>query len=227
MAKKALNALDGKPLGASDGIDLAKLFEKYSKRHEALLHYTDAYRRHCWELKGLNDYRIAPFHILATEGKTWNSENHESHMECIAKYMTASDPIFMATNYLIVDLSNENSIAEGVNWWEELTNTGGEGMVVKPFDFITMKGREILQPAIKCRGREYLRIIYGPEYTLGASLERLKKRSLGKKRSLALNEFALGMESLERFTKNEPLYRVHECVFGILALESEPVDSRL
>jgi protein phosphatase len=100
-------------------------------------------------------------------------------------------------------------------------------MVVKPLDFIATKGTELLQPAVKCRGREYLRIIYGPEYLLSGNLERLKKRSLGKKRSLALNEFALGMEALERFTRNEPLYRVHECVFGILALESEPVDPRL
>ena len=148
-------------------------------------------------------------------------------MENIAKYMTGSDPVFIATNHLVVDLLDENSVAAGVKWWEELTGSGGEGMVVKPFDFIAAKGAELLQPAVKCRGREYLRIIYGPEYLLRGNLERLKKRSLGKKRNLALNEFALGMESLERFTRNEPLYRVHECVFGVLALESEPVDPRL
>jgi protein phosphatase len=50
---------------------------------------------------------------------------------------------------------------------------------------------------------------------------------VGAKRSLALREFALGLEALERFVRKEPLYRIHECVFGILALESEPVDSRL
>ena len=100
-------------------------------------------------------------------------------------------------------------------------------MVVKPFDFVATKGNELLQPAVKCRGREYLRIIYGPEYLLFGNLERLKKRSLAKKRNLALNEFALGVESLERFARCEPLYRVHECVFAVLALESEPVDPRL
>ena len=147
--------------------------------------------------------------------------------EAIAKYMTGSDPVFMATNHILIDLLDEDSVAAGTKWWEKLTGLGGEGMVVKPFDFIALKGRELLQPAVKCRGREYLRIIYGPEYASGSNLERLKKRSLGKKRSLALNEFALGMESLERFTRNEPLYRVHECVFGVLALESEPVDPRL
>jgi protein phosphatase len=207
--------------------NLEELLEKFSKRHEALLYYTDAYRRYCWDIKNIDDYRVAPFHILATEGKTWNTENHITHMENIAKYMTGHDPIFIKTNHLIVDLLDEGSVANGIKWWEELTESGGEGMVVKPFDFIAINGKELLQPAVKCRGREYLRIIYGPEYLLSGNLDRLKKRSLGKKRNLALNEFALGMEALERFTREEPLNRVHECVFGVLALESEPVDPRL
>jgi protein phosphatase len=100
-------------------------------------------------------------------------------------------------------------------------------MVVKPLEFIVRGKRGLVQPAIKCRGPEYLRIIYGPEYSRPGNLERLRERSLSAKRSLALREFALGIESLERFVKREPLRRVHECVFGILALESEPVDPRL
>jgi len=148
-------------------------------------------------------------------------------METIVKYMTGTDPVFMATNHMLVDLLDENSVATGVKWWEELTLSGGEGMVVKPYDFIATKGTELLQPAVKCRGREYLRIIYGPEYMIEDNLKRLKNRSLSKKRNLALNEFALSVESLDRFVRNEPLYRVHECVFGVLAMESEPVDPRL
>ena len=112
-------------------------------------------------------------------------------------------------------------------WWRELTARGGEGMVVKPFDFIVKGRRGIVQPAVKCRGPEYLRIIYGPEYSMPENLERLRSRGLGTKRSLALREFALGIEALERFVRDEPLRRVHECVFGVLALESEPVDPRL
>jgi protein phosphatase len=229
-AAKTLNEnkrLVNDELSSNQSVDLEKLLEKYTERHESVMRYTDAYRRYCWDVKSLDDYRIAPFHILATEGKTWNAENHLFHMESIAKYMTGSDPVFMATNHLLVDLLDESSAAAGVAWWEELTEAGGEGMVVKPFDFIAMKGTELLQPAVKCRGQEYLRIIYGPEYALGGNLERLKKRSLRKKRDLAHNEFALGMESQERFVRKEPLYRVHECVFGVLALESEPVDPRL
>jgi protein phosphatase len=212
---------------SSQKADLSALLDRCKERAAALDLYTDAYRRYCWDVNTLEDYRIAPFHILATEGKTWSGENHIGHMETIAQYMTGTDPIFMATNYRVVELLDENSAAAGVKWWEELTASGGEGMVVKPYDFIPMKGTELLQPAVKCRGREYLRIIYGPEYRLEDNLTRLKKRSLSKKRNLALAEFALGMESLERFARNEPLYRVHECVFGVLAMESEPVDPRL
>jgi protein phosphatase len=100
-------------------------------------------------------------------------------------------------------------------------------MVVKPLDFIARGKRGLVQPAVKCRGREYLRIIYGPDYTSPENLSRLRTRGLAGKRSLALREFALGVEALERFVRKEPLRRVHECVFGILALESEPVDPRL
>lgn len=98
-------------------------------------------------------------------------------------------------------------------------------MVVKPLDFIAKGPRDVLQPAVKVRGREYLRIIYGPEYT--DHLDVLRKRGLSRKRSMAMREFALGIEALERFVREQPLRRVHECVFGVLALESEPVDPRL
>jgi PNKP (polynucleotide 5'-kinase/3'-phosphatase) family adenylyltransferase-like protein len=100
-------------------------------------------------------------------------------------------------------------------------------MVVKPLDFVARGRRGIAQPGVKCRGREYLRLVYGPEYTAPANLNRLRQRNLSAKRSLALREFALGVEALERFARRDPLYRVHECVFGVLALESEPVDPRL
>lgn len=212
---------------AEGSVDLEELLSGYNERKKTLDLYTDAYRQYCWNVNTIDDYKIAPFHILATEAKVWNDENHVFHMEIIKKYMTGVDNIFMATPYQVVDLQDEASVSEGVSWWENLTGTGGEGMVVKPLDFIAHKGTALLQPAVKCRGKEYLRIIYGPEYTLKNNMQRLKKRSLTKKRNLALNEFSLGMESLERFVNQEPLYKVHECVFGVLALESEPVDPRL
>ena len=99
--------------------------------------------------------------------------------------------------------------------------------MVKPVNFVGRGRHGLAQPAVKCRGREYLRIIYAPEYTMDENLERLRSRALGTKRSLAPREFALGIEALERFMRKEPLRRIHECAFGVLALESEPVDPRL
>lgn len=207
--------------------DLGALLERFTERSEMMHKYVDAYRGYCWEVQSLDDLRLAPFHILATEGKVYSDKNHLWHMDTIAKYCTRDDQLIMATNHIAVDLTDTDSMKKGTEWWEQLTGSGGEGMVVKPYDFFVKDKRGLLQPAVKCRGREYLRIIYGPEYTMEENLMRLRSRSLGKKRSLALREFALGMEALERFVRNEPLYRVHECVFGVLAMESEPVDPRL
>ncbi len=148
-------------------------------------------------------------------------------MNTLAAICAADPEILLATPYRVIDVTDEGSMKAGLDWWEGLTGKGGEGMVVKPFSFIARGRKGLIQPALKCRGREYLRIIYGAEYASPQNLERLRPRSLGTKRSLALREFALGIESLERFVRREPLRRVHECVFGVLALESEPVDPRL
>jgi protein phosphatase len=145
----------------------------------------------------------------------------------VADRLAAADGFVQSTRNRVVDLGDADSEAAAVAWWEQLVGDGGEGMVVKPVDSIVTGGRGLVQPGIKCRGPEYLRIIYGPEYRSPHNLERLRDRGLGRKRSLAQREFALGIEALERFVAGEPLHRVHECVFGVLALESEPVDPRL
>jgi protein phosphatase len=148
-------------------------------------------------------------------------------MQITKKLCAEDEQLLLATAYKVIDVTDPESESVGTKWWEELTNQGGEGMVVKPFDYITKGKRGLVQPALKCRGREYLRIIYGPEYTTEENLARLRQRGLSTKRSLALRELALGVEGLERLVRREPLRRVHECVFGVLALESEPVDPRL
>ncbi|MDR1965106.1 MAG: polynucleotide kinase-phosphatase [Synergistaceae bacterium] len=212
---------------SGQNVDLAEILGIYEQRRESVGLYVDAYRRYCWPVESVDDYRIAPFHVLATENRVWSECGHLTHLEAIERYMTGIDPIFMATEHISADLSSDAGAKEAVDWWSALTESGGEGMVVKPLDFIHRFDGGLIQPAVKCRGREYLRIIYGPEYTRPDHLKRLKKRSLAKKSRLALSEFSLGMESLERFVKRDPLYRVHECVFAVLAMESEPVDPRL
>lgn len=213
----------------ANGADVAPLLAAARERLDAATRYVAAYRTYCWPVRGVDDLKLAPFHLLASEGRTHFNQDHAWHLETLAR-VAAHDAVLLATPYRLVDLTDEASVGMAAGWWEELTARGGEGMVVKPLDFIARgAGRnDLLQPAVKCRGKEYLRIIYGPEYDRPENLARLRARGLSGKRSLALREFALGIEGLERFaTQREPLRRVHECVFGVLALESEPVDPRL
>lgn len=206
------------------GLSVDGLLARTAQRKSMADAYVAAYRHYCWPVSSVDDLKLAPFHLLANEGQVHVDKPHSWHMDTLAKL--AGD-IVIATNHRFVEVTDEASVAEGIRWWQELTGSGGEGMVVKPADFIARGRRGLLQPAVKCRGPEYLRIIYGPEYTAPENLERLRSRGLQAKRSLALREFALGVEGLERFVRKEPLRRVHECVFGVLALESEPVDPRL
>lgn len=209
------------------GVDSGSLLDRTRDRAELAEKYVESYRRYCWPVASIDDLRVAPFHLLASEGKVHIDRSNSWHMEMLARLSGTGDSLLMATSHLVVDVTDAASEAEGVRWWDELTGRGGEGMVVKPMEFVARGRRGIAQPAVKCRGPEYLRIIYGMDYTLPEHLERLRSRGLSVKRSLALREFALGIEGLERFVRNEPLRRVHECVFGVLALESEPVDPRL
>ena len=207
--------------------DVGPLLDRYREREEAAKKYTDAYRQYCWPVRSLADLKLAPFHLLATERKVHADKDHIWHMTTLQRLCDADKGLLIATSHMVVDVTDPASQEAGVKWWEKLTSAGGEGMVVKPLEFVARGPRGLIQPAMKCRGREYLRIIYGPEYTAPQNLERLRSRGLSAKRSLALREFALGIEGLERFVQREPLRRVHECVFGVLALESEPVDPRL
>ncbi len=212
---------------AEQGRDVEELLAAYRNKQKLVTQYVNAYRQYCWPVYAVTDLKLAPFHLLATQGTVYTDRDHVWHMETLAEICRADEALLLATPFKIVDVIDSASVEEGVSWWRELTGCGGEGMVVKPLDFVVRGKRGIVQPALKCRGPEYLRIIYGPEYTIPQNLEQLRKRSLGAKRSLALRELALGVEALERFVRGEPLRRVHECVFGVLALESEPVDPRL
>lgn len=221
-------AIDALTLGVNRDPALDGLLKRIRDRREVVERYTAAWQRYCWPVNSVTDLRVAPFHILATEGAVHANKSHVWHMEMLANLASADESgVLIATSSRVVNLSDPASESAATLWWEEMTEAGGEGMVIKPIDFVARTKRGLVQPAIKCRGREYLRIIYGAEYTRPENLSRLRSRGLRAKRSLALREFALGIEALERFVRGEPLRRVHECVFGVLALESEPVDPRL
>jgi len=203
-------------LTAAAGIEgAAELLARYRGREARAAAYVEAYRRYCWPVESLGDLKLAPFHLLASAAGVHVDRDHVWHMETLAKACAADPDILLATPFRTVDVIDAASQEAAVTWWDELTARGGEGMVVKPYDFVARDRRGLVQPALKTRGREYLRIIYGPEYDLPENLERLRSRGLSAKRSLALREFALGVEGLERFARGEPLRRVHECAFGV------------
>ena len=206
---------------------LEEVKEEYRRREENIGKFVAAYRQYCWSVSSLNDLKLAPFHLLATEGHVHTGKNHVWHMETLANICREDPQLLLATAHKIVDVTDPASEVEGIEWWMKLTERGGEGMVVKPLDFILRGKRGLAQPAVKCRGREYLRIIYGPDYTTNEHLVRLRSRGLGAKRSLAIGEFALGIEGLERFVRKEPLRRVHECASSVLDVGKQPVDPRL
>jgi protein phosphatase len=222
----ALAALEG---AAARGVDVGGLLDKQRERAADAAAFTEAYRRYCWPTEGLDGVRLAPFQILAVQGRSLAALPHDEQLALIDRLVEFdASGLLQTTRRLFVDTGDEDSVRAGVDWWLEMTGRGGEGMVVKPVGAVvrTEQGR-LVQPGIKCRGREYLRIIYGPEYTRPDNLARLRGRFLNHKRSLAIREYVLGLEALDRLAEGEPLWRVHEAVFGVLALESEPVDPRL
>lgn len=222
-AARALEAAGNRGLdGASE------LADTYRSRAEDAQAFTNAYRHYCWPVESVDDLRFAPFQLLAAGDQTFFDKDHVWHMETLQN-VVAADPsdLLHLTGWRTVHVDNEEECSALVDWWLEHTNAGGEGLVIKPRSVVATHEGKLVQPGVKCRGREYLRIIYGLSYTEPEQLQRLKNRRLGRKRSLALREFALGVEALEGFVGALPFRDVHRAVFGVLALETEPVDPRL
>jgi len=209
------------------GVEADALLARFTDRADRAALYARAWKPYVWPVSGVDDLRVAPFHLLASEGQVWFERDHVWHMGIADRLASGGQGVVAPTRWRTLDLADKDACADAARWWETLIETGGEGMVVKPRDFIARGAKGLLQPALKVRGREYLRIIYGPEYDAPEHLVRLRERGLTGKRNLALREFALGHEALRRFVAGEPLRRVHECVFAVLAMESEPIDPRL
>jgi polynucleotide kinase-phosphatase len=221
---RAVGALE---TALANGVDVSELLDRTRVREADAERYVHAYRAYSAHAEGLRGVQLAPFQVLAAEGQTFATRPHSWHLGIGARLSAADPELIRATQSMNVDLSDDASVSAATAWWEKLTASGGEGMVVKPMANLLRGGKGLVQPGVKVRGREYLRIIYGPDYTEPANLERLRDRNVAHKRALALREYSLGLEALERFVKQEPLWRVHQAVFAVLAMESEPVDPRL
>lgn len=204
--------------------DLSEWLHDYQNKLAHTEIFEQVYQKYCWEIHGLNEIQIAPFHILAHSNKTFFDQSHEWHMG-MNEQLSERSSLFVRTEYKIID--SDASAADVISWWEKITADGHEGIVIKPDLFISKEKGKLIQPAIKVRGQKYLHIIYGIDYLEPHNLKRLKKRNVSKKQKLALKEFALGVEGIRRFVEEESVERVHECVLATLALESDPVDPRL
>ncbi|MDM5234548.1 polynucleotide kinase-phosphatase [Lysinibacillus pakistanensis] len=205
-------------------INVSEWLQDYQYLLNNAQQFSTIYQNYCWEVQDTSAIQIAPFHVLAHSAETYFHKPHTWHMEMNRLFAKNSD-IFIETDYKIIH--DEASEQEVIAWWEEMTAAGHEGIVIKPELFVTTYKGKLIQPAIKVRGREYLRIIYGMDYLQTSNLIKLKERNPSKKMRNALREFALGLEGIERFVRGESTARIHECVLGTLALESDPVDPRL
>lgn len=209
---------------AGDNEDLDRWLEEVIGKVNNAKTFKDVFQKYCWDTDGAKAIQIAPFHVLAHSNETFFDKSHTWHMD-MNKEFAVDSSFFVSTKFKVI--SDAASEQEVITWWEEMTAEGHEGIVIKPEFFIATQNGKLVQPAIKVRGRKYLHIIYGMDYLAPANLEQLKKRNTGKKQKLALKEFALGIEGIQRFVDRESIERVHECVLATLALESDPVDPRL
>ena len=227
-ARAALPAAGAALAAAAErGVDVSGLAATIERRGEQMAAFSDVYRRYTWETDGAKGLRFAPFMLLATEGREYTEADHLWHMS-LAEQLADAHPMIHRTRYRVVDTTDGDACAAAAEWWREMVDVGGEGMVVKPLLGARAQARKgLAQPGLKVRGPEYLRIIYGADYTDPERIAVLKDRKLGRKSGLAMREHKLGLTALSRVAAGEPLWRVHEPVFALLALETEPVDPRL
>jgi protein phosphatase len=211
------------------GARVQGLSKYYQERTEMVSHYQEKIHESFLPPIPFESFHFAPLHLLASEGQVHYQQTHLWHLQQFQKLLSSEKqlgldkPLLKSTPFLAVDLTNPTSESNAIQWWQdEILAQNRDGVVIKSSTFVPQGKHWKIQPALKCRTPEYLRLLYGPEYTLQKNLKRLSYRKLTNKRILALKEFALGLEALERFVQNRPFSKVHECIAGILALESEP-----
>lgn len=211
-------------LKATEHVDVTSWLEEYTDKYKNAARFDAVFKNYCWPTNELSGIQIAPFHILAHSSSTNFHQPHSWHMQMNA-HLAENSSLFIATEYRVIE--SEQDKQEVIDWWQDMTENGHEGIVIKPFDFLAYHKGKLLQPAIKVRGREYLRIIYGMDYTDEAIMKKLKQRNPSRKMKNALLEFKLGLEGISRFVSLESSNRVHECALATLALESDTTDPRL
>ena len=67
-------------------------------------------RRYCWPVSSLDDLKLAPFHILATEGAAHINRDHGWHMDTLARVCSVGEELLIATKYIVVDVTDPDSV---------------------------------------------------------------------------------------------------------------------
>ena len=106
--------------------DITPLAGRAAERLEMSERFVEAYRRYCWSTDGLDGLRLAPFQVLATEGRLRALDAHPWHI-AVADRLAVADPgRCSATRTVTVDLGDDTSVQVAIEWWEQLTGAGGE-----------------------------------------------------------------------------------------------------
>ena len=220
------------------GVDVEALAARTAGRAGHVAAYVDAYRQYCWDVDGIDGIEIAPFQVLAAEREVLARRPHRWHLEQIDALVDHEPGTLRRTDRRFVNLGDDTPVQEATNWWHALTDDGHEGVVVKPSEPIVTSGRGLVLP-LESEPIDPRREVPGP----GVPARHLRSRVSGTGQSQAaaaavarpqvvigptrVRSRNRGPRAEDRFVANEHLARVHECVFGVLALESEPIDPRL
>ena len=90
---QAARRLDGEERRSSNGRG------RFRRREQNVDRFVAAYRHYCWPVESLTDLKLAPFHLLATEGHVHTDKDHTWHMETLAEVCRADPELLLATPY--------------------------------------------------------------------------------------------------------------------------------
>lgn len=107
---------------AGRGLDLEDMLVRQRDRLEMAERFVDAYRRYCWTVETADDLKVAPFQILAGEGRVHAERDHVWHMQTIERVADAGGGFVHPTRWLRVNVTDPASQDAGTSWWDELTS---------------------------------------------------------------------------------------------------------
>lgn len=163
---------------------------------------------------------FTPYHLLAAQSGTFFHQPHAWHTAQLSAFSQGHPTRVRALRSEVLDLQDHDHRRSLVAWWQELSEAGAPGIIVKPVTLELFVNHEYLQPAMKVRGREALRMVYGPFYTEHDLLAHHRTRSLKERRELVIRHFVLGKEALTRFVAGQPHAEVLQIITTHLAIST-------